>query len=238
MNCLSPSIMSSSFKMRSWQKFNLAKEQIIQSVNTIVHHQALTSFIVLHVMEELINSSIRVTSSTPLSSDVSDSDREIIAYISGFVLFRCKSLFANHPSSLCIVDCFVDSEFTGSFNKLIDLKNRGGLCLPTDNAVNFFCKCESVFRQSFKPTGINTLNEFIKSVCEMQDIISLFITCITQEDFVSDTSDTVLQESMLLSFLKIFFNVRTHAKCKKLMEMYYLTTNTTKKQKPLRTSIS
>ena len=183
-------------------------------------------------MTELVVQSIKTKTSSSSPQTVDDDEKEIIAYVSGFVLFRCQNIFSKDSVCLNVVKKCIDKN--GSFNKLIQIKSRGGLCFPSDDIVNFCCLCECVFRETF--TGVQySLSSFISPVCSREDIISLFLNCTADDE---DCENTLPQETVLLSFLQLFFKVRTHAKCRSIMETYLGQTKKLRKQKALRKSLT
>ena len=74
-----------------------------------------------------------------------DEDKDIIAYIAGFIIHRGK--FEPSCYGENILEALEDpSNHSGIPSKLIDAKSRGGLCYPSITFYQLLSECEEVIR--------------------------------------------------------------------------------------------
>ena len=155
---------------------------------------------------------------------------DVIAYIAGFVIFRCKKAFSSFPVCSLVIQKLIDEDAS---TKLISVKSRGGLTQPTSNIIPFFILAELTFRKSCSAGPLATLQSFQDSICSDPSISDIFYDCTYGVE-----SDAQSQEKVLLYLLSIFFHVRCNAKCRQTLERYLMKTKTSKKQMSLRKDIS
>lgn len=80
--------------------------------------------------------------------------------------------------------------------------------------------------------SVPTLQQFTDSICLESDAVSIFYNCTYHTE-----SKTDVQEQLFLTILSLFHKVRCHAKCRQIMENFYMKTKMVSKQKALRKSI-
>lgn len=115
--------------------------------------------------------------------------------------------------------------------KLVSVKSRGALTQPLSDTVDFFVILELVFRKLCTSMSVPTL-QFTDSICLENDAVSIFYNCTYHTE-----SKTDVQEQLFLTILSLFHKVRCHAKCRQIMENFYMKTKMVSKQKALRKSI-
>lgn len=169
--CMQFGIFSSSSKEKSWAEFHRCQGTLLATVDRIINHTQLSSFIIFKVMEELIrinHSRSKPTSQSPAAGvDLSGEEKDIVCYVGGFVLCRPKKFFCHNEQCLSVVKHTVKEEgdlFTG---KLVLAKNRGGLCEPKNVMISFFALCESIFRSIFASSENDTAELHSRFATEM-----------------------------------------------------------------------
>lgn len=225
-------VFSSAAKEKAWHNFHLIQADVVQKLQKVVNKQQLSAFISIRTAEEIIrentlssNSSVKLDTKNVLRIG----ERDIIAYIAGFVLFRCKQKLSSSFDVKKYMSKLID---TDGNTKLISIKSRGGLTQPSSEAINFFVVLELVFRNSCTAVSVPTLQQFTNTICRENDAMSMFYDCTYHSE-----SDVVMQEKLFFTMLSIFHRVRCHARCRQLMEIYYLRTKSASKQKALRKCI-
>lgn len=139
-------------------------------------------------------------------------ERDIVAYIAGFVLLRCKKkLCSQHDTKQCI-DRLTDKDAS---TKLVSVKSRGALKQPSSDIVNIFVILELVFRNMRTSMSVPTLHQFTDSICLKNDAVSIFYNCTYHTE-----SKTGVQEQLFLTILSLYHKVRCHAKCRQIMEFF------------------
>ena len=193
----------------------------------MVGDQQLAACLTMFAAEELIKLNFGRSSdpSVSLCTSLSSDERDIIAYVSGFVLFQCKKKFSSFSSFPQLVD-------NEGSTKLISLKCRGGLTQPSCDTVDFFVMMEIIFRNLCSGVSVPSIQTFSDTICSNEDSMSFFYNLT-----YSAECETSHQESLLSMILSIFHKVRCHARCRQTMEKFHTLTKTAHKQKALRNDI-
>jgi hypothetical protein len=225
-------LFSSAAKEKAWQIFYRLQPSVIQKLMNIVNNKQLAAFLSLRIAEEIIientqcsNSPVQFNSKITLGTG----ERDIIAYIAGFILFRCKKKLSPSLDIKKYMSKLIDSDGN---TKLISIKSRGGLTQPSYEAINFFVMLELVFRTLSTTVKVPSLQQFTDTMCSEYEAVSTFYDCTYHSE-----SNASIQEKMFLTVLSIFHKVRCHARCRQLMENYHSKTQTVSKQKALRKCI-
>lgn len=155
-------------------------------------------------------------------------ERDIVPYIADFVLFRWKKICSQPDIEQCI-DKLTDKY--GS-TKLLSVKSRGALTQPSSDIVDFFVIFEAVFRKLCTSMSVPTLHQFTDSICLENDAVTIFHNCTYHTE-----SKTDVQEQLFLTILSLFHKIRCHAKCRQIMEHFYIKTKVVSKHKALRKAI-
>lgn len=232
-NIIKSEIFSSSAKEKAWHNYQIQQPSLIDEIFKIIKHRQLSAFISLKTAEKIISKpQCKATAkcNTAGSKVLKSDERDIVAYIAGFVLFRCKKKFCSqHDAEQCI-DRLTDKD--GS-TKLVSVKSRGALTQPSSDIIDFFVILELVFRKLCTSMSVPTLQQFTDSICLENDAVSIFYNCTYHTE-----SKTDVQEQLFLTILSLFHKVRCHAKCRQIMENFYMKTKMVSKQKALRKSIN
>ena len=183
---------------KAWSVFHQQQSNLVSAIFPLVRHKQLSSFLTLKIVERILSPS-QFSSSTPPSVTITSEEEDILIYIGGFVLFRCKSMFNSDLACLSVVQqTMKENEKLSS--KLIQAKTRGGLCEPKNDMISFFLQIETIFRQKFDSLVNLSFQTFLESVCSQDDLLSLFFTCTCKD------VDEKAQETVLLRILSVFFS--------------------------------
>lgn len=216
-NIIKSEIFSSSAKEKAWHNYQIQQPSLIDEVFKIIKNRQLSAFISLKTAEKIISKpQCKATAkcNTAGSKVLKSDERDIVAYIAGFVLFRCKKKFCSqHDAEQCI-DRLTDKD--GS-TKLVSVKSRGALTQPSSDIIDFFVILELVFRKLCTSMSVPTLQQFTDSICLENDAVSIFYNCTYHTE-----SKTDVQEQLFLTILSLFHKVRCHAKCRQIMEIFYI----------------
>ncbi len=230
-------VSMASLKEKAWRNFFNVQASVSSSLDALIDHPGLASFIVLKSFEHLITLNFHTSpsSSTPKPTPITDEEHDILVYVGGFILFRCRKFFATNDLCLSLVNNMMKSVGEAFKGKLITIKSRGGLCEPTEKACTFFISCENLFRElfvSFESVHSLTVECFVAEVYKRENILFEFHDCTSHS-----SADISAQETLLLKILQLFFFTRCQAECRQFFEKYLAHKKSIKKKKALRKEI-
>jgi hypothetical protein len=182
-----------SIKRKGLAQFSLHVETLREAASPLVGDPQLATFVCLQVAEQIVNGKFVSSEEVGISreaEDLSGAERDIIAYIAGFLFFSCTKYFKTVHSILDMVEKQTDTD--GS-SKLILVKSRGGLSQPSTSFVDFIMLLEFVFRSLCNSSAIVPMRQdFVISVCQDAGV-GVFYTATYHTN-----SDTALQEKFIL----------------------------------------
>lgn len=226
-------IFVSASKEKAWHNFHSMLPSLKEAVIPVVGDPQLAMFVCLQVAEHIINKKFVLSEEVGIireAEGLTGTERDIVSYIAGFVLFSCKKYFQSVQCILNVIEKLTDTD--GS-SKLISVKSRGGLTQPSSAFVDFIMLLEFVFRKLCNSTTIVPLRQhFVNSVCQDARVVGVFYTS-TYHTY----SDTAIQEKLMLHVINLFHRVRCHAKCRQTIEKFHSKMKSAGKQKSLRNSI-
>ena len=116
---------------------------------------------------------------------------------------------------------------------MIGILNRGGLSRPCPNMQYAFCAMEAKFRRLF-PISSTTMKEddFNKACLDDEQI-----TCGYYESVCEVDCCDRLKEKVLRIILSLFFKIRSHHKCRKIIDKYKHEKSVAGKAKSLRKTL-
>ena len=197
-----------------------------------------------HVLAFLTNSFCNnsfVNLNDLLSVELSDRDKEIILYLSGYVFgtfycrVRCSRLWQQKLSTDClsllnagkIEHIFKNPETSAkSYQKFVDAKNRCGLWKVSPPVLEIFTKVELLFRQQSngfakKIDSKLIVNEFLKNSVVMASISELRSLC-TNQVFKE------LSLNLFYHLVTLYVRVRSFSYAKEKLSIHKLKENQTK----------
>lgn len=183
------------------------------------------------------------------NTDLSDAERESVAYISGAVLkivssrlCDLKRIIKSKGQDITAVDkdiailntCKDEMSdklaSTTTSNKLIKALNRGGLTYPKTSIINLFLIVEGIFRQKISLSS--------KQICVDTLLSESLGKASVQTYFLDATMHEVADHEQKFEILKkcvhFYIKVRCHAHAKYVIENYRVDTKTERKKKSLR----
>ena len=201
-----------------WAQFHEGLTQHIGAVTTVCgNHRPTASFVCLQVMKTLMEANYSSGEQlTPSPVAMTDRDDEIVEYITGYLLMKLKHTLEAQALTTDVIS-----------GGLIALKNRGGLTTPTPDLVQRTLEIERVFR------NLPSLDRdmFLATLCD-NNVQSSFFTLL---DFVDTSAES--KEVFYMDFCNLFFMVRTHHKCRHMVDQHIRATKGMRKSKALRDSL-
>lgn len=141
---------------------------------------------------------------------LSQHDKDVLAYIGGFILFKMRDMFPNTVSDL--KELHLSSNDCNIWIRAI---NRGGLTAPNENFVSMVLDLERVFRDTDTPDR----PAFVAAVMKLP-LTALDLPL----DFISKVAN-------------LFYNIRIHQKCRTLIQRQAYKSKSVLTKKALRDSI-
>ena len=198
-----------------WSSYHEALLANLNNLTELTGSRLISSLISLNSMKHLIKVNYTPpAATTPPPVDLTERDYDILVYVSGFILRKLKK----NPLTE-----YLETEVTTS--GLIGTKNRGGLIQPKEEVVKIVEEMEVVFRQLAEKSVNRDL--FFQLLLE-NDIQTNFLELFKEVSCMSDSVDHFYVE-----FCNIFFLVRSHHKCRTLVEEYVRCNKTKRKSKAL-----
>ena len=204
---------------KTWSSYQQGLEMNIDSMTAAIKCRHAAAFLALQVMKELVL--LNYTEPTPKKPDspidISETEEQIIAYISGYILRKLnKSVEAQ---------ALMSDKVSG----LTAVLNRGGLTQAKESFVTIVHELEVAFRH-LPEMSVDSIS-FETIVCG-QNIHSQFFEILESVD-----SSAEEKEHFFMKVLRLFFTVRAYQKCRHEIEKCIKTTKKPRKSKALRDSI-
>lgn len=97
-----------------------------------------------------------------------------LVYISGFVVRKILKKLSCEVCHASLVTAAVSSSFDQSYN-LLELKNNGGLMIPSEGTVKVIRAAEHAIRQNSKEQGVRVsfVNRFVQAEIGLEDVFLL-----------------------------------------------------------------
>lgn len=129
-----------------------------------------------------------------------------LVYISGFVVRKILKKLSCEVCRASLVTAAVPSSFDQSYH-LLELKNNGGLMIPSEGTVKVVRAAERVIRQNSKEQGVSVsfVNRFVRAEIGSEDVFLL-------GEHIAETQFGIENHHfMLVSFVvSVFHKVRLH----------------------------
>lgn len=133
------------------------------------------------------------------SSMISQFSEKIVAYIAGFVCSKLRKSITCDVCNGAIVNSNVSP-----VHSLINVKNKGGLCFPSEDVINISLTCEKIFRENVlcsKSEGKNVLNRYD---CHkiVHEVLKLYLDKAIFRNISSHMTDTEPNNNHIIFLIK------------------------------------
>ena len=188
-----------------WSAYHEGLCENLTRMTAVTGRRLISSTISLQLMTQLIHNNYSFAtcaSSNAIDTELSERDRDIVHYISGYVL---RKLF-NSP----IAHQLISTENHEA--SLVTTKNRGSLIYPTQELVEIVVQMEITFRQL--PDTVVSRDIFCELIVK-GNVSSNFLALLEEISGSSEEKDI-----FVIDFCNIFHTVRAHHKCRSLLEQH------------------
>ena len=231
---------------KAWSKYHMA---CTSNLTAMCHKLGLnrsdTFYLCTKVFEQAVKRNYSSTANTKDSIAESEepplenTDKEILHYIGGSIVhsLKQKCLRANKQntqSHMETLDCLLASEHpteTSTSATLTQLFDRGGLSYIRESVLSVLELLEIRFRTQVASSQ-STRRQFVRDSLEDRVLSSKFYNICYGGQAEDKTKEQVLQE-----FIKLFFKIRIHNKCKFFMDEYRNKHHLQSKKKSLRKNL-
>ena len=236
-SCIGPKgTFAAAAREKAWSHYHAAFKKNMGPVAQAVKSAPAAAWLCLRLFELLLKSNFPDNSESARSQDttVSEKDYDIIAYIGGSVLQKVKKAafrLSNNKDKFSIIDCvnsFIDhnkhdQDDESQAMSMTNILDRGGLIYLKPNVKQMFIWLESVFRNMFADHGMKALSfEMYMEQCLSDGTVMASF----YENVYASWADEAKKELILRIIVQLYFKIRAHHKCKKLMDEhrvnYYL----------------
>ena len=203
---------------RAWKMYGKNLVSNIDAMSDVTKSRQAAAIVALHTMKKLVALNYsELPSAQPCSKAITESEEEIVSYISGYLLKK----FNYTPEAQALM--------SSPSEGFVNLMDRGGLTYANESFVAIIRELELVFRQM--PRKSADLALFESGVCE-QNIPSRFFRLLESVE-----SSAQKKEVFFTDIIRLFFTARAYQKCRHEVESSILTTKKSRKSKALRDSI-
>ncbi|XP_069106991.1 uncharacterized protein [Argopecten irradians] len=147
---------------------------------------------------------------------LTDNDQTVLFYISGFIIRALRKRYSRHGHSdkMQCCDAFISTNkceekaFLAKYRKMISLKDRGGLEMPTSNFYLLVRECETVTRSMVDTDRLRASSLLLSPLKEK--ILESFMVQHYAKFILSGVSEAI-SASVLEDIIRLFLTVRGHA---------------------------
>ena len=224
---------------KAWSKYHMACTSNLTAMShKLGLHRSDTFYLCTKVFEQTVKRNYNSTANTKDSIAESEepplenTDKEILHYIGGSIVHSLKQKYLrankqNTQSHMETLDCLLASEHptetsttsehptqTSTSATLTQLFDREGLSYIRESVLSVLELLEIRFRTQVASSQ-STRRQFVRDSLEDRVLSSKFYNICYGGQAEEKTKEEVLQE-----FIKLFFKIRIHNKCKFFMDEY------------------
>ena len=223
------------------QNFFTKQVENMALITDVMKNKQAAALVSSRVFEELLNANFESKVLSPEREVViSEDELDIIQYIGGSIVRKVRQRainMSNHDERRKVTEMVNDMASRDSTDvqqqDMIGILNGGGLSRPCPNMEYAFCSMEATFRRIF-PMSSTVLKEddFSRACVEDEQI-----TCGYYESVCEVDCDDRLKEKVLRIILSLFFRIRSHHNCRKIIDQHKHDKNVAGKAKSLRKTL-